>query len=260
MAYQYIIYEKANGVGVVTMNRPEVLNALNTRVLEELRDAFRVMDHDREVRCVVITGKGRAFIAGADVAEEVNNNVREEHIFLRTGQELMNAVESFRTPVIAAVNGYALGGGLELAMACDIRIAAETAKLGVPEVSLSSLPAFGGTHRLPALVGLARAKELIYTGRHVKAPQAYEYGLVQEVVPAEKLMDTVMAMAKKIASRAPLAVEYGKKAVTAGYWSDPQTSAEVEMALRCQLQATADWKEAYMAFLEKREPAPFTGE
>ena len=257
--YQYIIYEKVDGVGVVTMNRPKVLNALNNRVLEELRDVFRVMEHDKEVRCVVITGNGRAFIAGADVAAEVKNNVRDEHIFLRTGHELMNAIEDFRAPVIAAINGYALGGGLELAMACDVRIAAETAKMGVPEVTLSSLPAFGGTHRLPALVGLARAKELILTGRHVKAPQAYEYGLVQEVVPAEELMDTVLAMAKKIASRAPLAVEYGKKAVTAGFWSDPKTSAEVEMALRCQLQATSDWKEAYMAFLEKREPAPFEG-
>ena len=257
--YQYIIYEKVDGVGVVTMNRPKVLNALNDKVLDELRDVFRVMDHDKEVHCVVFTGNGRAFIAGADVAAEIQKTVREEHEFLRNAHELANAIEDFRTPVIAAINGYALGGGLELAMACDIRIAAETAKMGVPEVTLSSFPAMGGCHRLPMLVGLARAKEMIYSGRHVKAPQAYEYGLVQEVVPAEELMDTVMAMAKKIASRAPLAVEYGKRAVTAGYWADPKTSAEMEMALRCQLQATADWKEAYSAFLEKREPAPFQG-
>ena len=178
MNYQTIIYEKTEGVGIVTMNRPEVLNAMNDQVFAELTDVFRVMDQDSDIHCVVVTGKGRAFIAGADVAAEIKKSVREEHIFLRAAHELVNTIEDFRTPVIAAINGYALGGGLELAMACDIRIAAETAKMGVPEVTLSSLPAMGGTHRLPMLVGMARAKEMIYTGRHVKAPQAYEYGLV----------------------------------------------------------------------------------
>lgn len=259
MDYSTIIYEKKNGVGVVTINRPEVLNALNAVVFAELNDVFHQMDQDKEIRCVVITGTGRAFIAGADVKAEVLHNTREEYEFLSNAHKLCDFIEAFRTPVIAAVNGYALGGGLELAMACDIRIAAETAKVGVPEVTLASLPAMGGTHRLPALVGLARAKELIFTGRHIKAPEAYEYGLMQKVVPLEELMPTVMEMAEKIATRAPLAVEYGKKAVTAGYWADHKTSAQVEIGLRSQLQETHDTQEAYHAFLEKRDPAPFIG-
>ncbi|MBR5642467.1 MAG: enoyl-CoA hydratase/isomerase family protein [Firmicutes bacterium] len=259
MDYQTILYEKTDGVGVVTIDRPEVLNALNDRVFAELADVFRVMQDDKEIRCVVITGKGRAFIAGADVKAENLNTVQEEHAFLSAGQQLLNTIESFRTPVVAAVNGYALGGGLELAMACDIRIAAETAKMGVPEVTLASFPALGGTFRLPMLVGLARAKELIITGRHIKAPEAYSYGLVHQVVSSEELMDTVMEMARKIATRAPQALEYGKIAVTAGYWCDPKASAEIAVSLRSQLQASSDRKEAYDAFLEKRDPKPFTG-
>lgn len=259
MDYRYLLYQKTDGVGVVTINRPEVLNAMNGRMFEELADVFHVMHADREVHCVVITGSGRAFIAGADIGEEIDNSVREEHEYLRAGHALMNQIEGFRTPVIAAVNGYALGGGLELAMACDLRIAADTAKMGVPEINLASIPALGGTHRLPMLVGMARAKEMILTGRHVRAAEAYTYGLVQQVVPAAELMTVVMEMAVKIASRAPLTVEYGKIAVTAGYWGDPADSAEVEQGLRCQLQDTQDRKEAYKAFLEKREPTPFIG-
>lgn len=259
MDYQTILYEKSEGVGVVTINRPEVLNALNSHVFAELADVFRTMKEDKEIRCVVITGTGRAFIAGADVKAENQLNVQEEHEFLASGQQLLNDIEAFRTPVIAAINGYALGGGLELAMACDIRVAAETAKVGVPEVTLSSFPALGGTYRLPMLVGLARAKELMMTGRFVKAPEAYSYGLVQQVVSPEELMSTVMEMAKTIAKRSPLALEYGKIAVTAGYWCDPKAAAEISIGLRSQLQASYDRKEAYDAFLEKRDPKPFEG-
>jgi len=259
MEYKTILFEKTDGVGVVTINRPEVLNALNDLVFAELADVFAAMERDRGIHCVVVTGKGRAFIAGADVGAEINKTVREEHEFLRAGHELFNRIEAFRVPVIAAVNGWALGGGLELAMACDLRIAADTAKMGVPEINLASIPALGGTHRLPMLVGLARAKEMMLTGRHVRAEEACAYGLVQQVVPAADLMPTVMELAKGIARRAPLTVEYGKIAVTAGYWSDPKTAAEVEMGLRCQLQDTWDRKEAYTAFLEKRDCAPFCG-
>lgn len=216
MIYDNIIYEKRGGIGLVTINRPEQLNPLNAEVFRELRDVFMVMDHDREIRCVVITGAGRAFVAGADIAAEHVQTDREEYAFLCMGHEVMNAIENFRAPVIAAINGYALGGGLELALACDIRIAAESAKMGVPEINLSSFPSLGGTRRLPAAVGLARAKELIFTGRHVRANQAYEYRLVQEVVPDAELMDTVLAMAGQIAARSPLALEYGKRAVSAG--------------------------------------------
>lgn len=259
MVYQNILYEKQEHVGLITINRPEALNALNSHVVSELFEVFHDMHEDREIHCVVITGKGRAFIAGADIREEDGNDGRDHHLFLRRGHQLMNTIEQFRAPVLAAVNGYALGGGLELAMACDLRIAADTAKMGVPEINLAVIPGFGGTHRLPALVGLPRAKEMMMTGRHVPAAEALSYGLVEQVVPAGELLDTVMKLAKSIAARAPLAIEYGKIAVTQGFWSDPLTSSEVEMGLHCQLHATRDKHEGYTAFLEKRPPKPFIG-
>ena len=206
-----ILTAKEGHVATITINRPKALNALSTQVLTELNAALDEVAADQDVYALVITGAGeKSFVAGADIAEMKDKSVEEAAVYGKFGNEVFRKIETFRCPVIAAVNGFALGGGCELAMSCDIRVASENAVFGQPEVGLGITPGFGGTQRLARLVGAGIAKEMIFTARNIKADRAAEIGLVNKVVAAEELMPTVMKMAAGIAKNAPIAVAYAK--------------------------------------------------
>jgi enoyl-CoA hydratase len=260
MNFTNLLIEIADGVAVVTINRPAALNALNKEVLEDLAAAFAALESSEDVACVILTGSGsKAFVAGADIAEmQALDAVSAEH-FARLGHSVFNAIEKFSKPVIAAVNGFALGGGCELAMACDIRIAAENARFGQPEVNLGVIPGFGGTLRLARLVGKGRAKELIFTGDMIDAQEAYRIGLANKVVAAEELLVKARTMATKIASKGPVAVRFAKESVDNGLEMDLDRAGRFEASLFGLCFATTDQKEGMQAFLEKR-PAKFTGQ
>ncbi len=260
MSFNNLLVEIADGVAVVTINRPKALNALNKDVLEELATAFSELESNENVACVILTGSGsKAFVAGADIAEmQALDAVSAEH-FAKLGHALLNTIEKFPKPVIAAVNGFALGGGCELAMACDIRIAAENARFGQPEVNLGVIPGFGGTLRLARLVGKGRAKELIFTGDMIDAQEAYRIGLANKVATAEELLTKARSMATKIASKGPVAVRFAKESVDNGLEMDLDRAGRFEAGLFGLCFATADQKEGMQAFLEKR-PAKFTGQ
>ena len=256
MEYENIIFEKKNGIGYVTVNRPEALNALNDSVIEELDSVFRAIDRDDEVRVVIITGAGRAFVAGADIAQMSRLDGSEGRVMSMRGQKMMEFIEFMDKPVIAAVNGFALGGGNELSMACDIRIASETAKFGQPEVNLGIIPGYGGTQRLPRLVGRGMAKKLIYSAEIIDAEEAYRIGLVDEVVPADQLMDTAAKLAETIASKAHIAVKMAKAAINNGMNTDLKTGVQFEAEAYASTFVSEDRVEGMKAFLEKR-PAKF---
>jgi enoyl-CoA hydratase len=260
MNFTNLLIEVADGVAVVTINRPAALNALNREVLEDLAATFAALESSEDVACVILTGSGsKAFVAGADIAEmQALDAVSAEH-FARLGHSIFNAIENFPKPVIAAVNGFALGGGCELAMACDIRIAAENARFGQPEVSLGVIPGFGGTLRLARLVGKGRAKELIFTGDMIDAQEAYRIGLANKVVAAEELLAKARTMATKIASKGSVAVRFAKESVDNGLEMDLDRAGRFEASLFALCFATTDQKEGMQAFLEKR-PAKFTGQ
>jgi enoyl-CoA hydratase len=259
MNYTSLLIDIADGAAVVTINRPAALNALNVEVLEELAAAFAELKGNDAVACVILTGSGaKAFVAGADIAAMQPLDAVAAVHFARRGHALLNDIEKFPKPVIAAVNGFALGGGCELAMACDIRIAAENARFGQPEVNLGVIPGFGGTLRLSRLVGKGRAKELIFTGDMVDAQEAYRIGLVNKVVAAEDLLATARSMAAKIASKGPVALRFAKESVDNGLEMDLDRAGRFEADLFGLCFATADQKEGMLAFLEKR-PAKFTG-
>ena len=257
MEYTNIKFEKKDHVGIITINRPKVLNALNTPTVEEMRDCFNQMRTDYDIRCVVITGEGRSFIAGADIDEEEGLSVLEFNTFCKNGQKFTEEIENFRVPVIAAVNGFALGGGLEVAVACDFRIASEKAKFGFPEVKLGVIPGWGGTQRSSRLCGTAWARRLVVTGEFIPAAQALSIGLCEEVVAPEALMDRVMEIANLIADRPPYAVEMGKSVVVNGGMCDIHRGTEIELGAICQLKTTADCAEGYAAFQEKRDHKPY---
>ncbi len=252
MEYENIIFEKKDGIGYVTVNRPEVLNALNDSVIEELDSVFRAIDRDDEVRVVIITGAGRAFVAGADIAQMSRLDGSEGRVMSMRGQKVMEFIEFMDKPVIAAVNGFALGGGNELSMACDIRIASETAKFGQPEVNLGIIPGYGGTQRLPRLVGRGMAKKLIYSAEIIDAEEAYRIGLVDEIVPADQLMDTAAKLAETIASKAPIAVKLAKAAINNGMNTDLKTGVQFEAEAYASTFVSEDRVEGMKAFLEKR--------
>ena len=259
MNFTTLLIEIADGTAVVTVNRPAALNALNLEVLEELEAAFAALQQNEAVACVILTGSGaKAFVAGADIAAMQPLDAVAAVYFARLGHRVLNAIEKFPKPVIAAVNGFALGGGCELAMACDIRIAAENARFGQPEVNLGVIPGFGGTLRLARLVGKGRAKELIFTGDMVDAQEAYRIGLANKVVAAEDLLATARSMAAKIASKGPVAVRFAKESVDNGLEMDLDRAGRFEADLFGLCFATADQKEGMQAFLDKR-PAKFTG-
>ena len=256
MEYKNIIFEKKNGIGYVTVNRPEALNALNDSVIEELDSVFRAIDRDDEVRVVIITGAGRAFVAGADIAQMSRLDGSEGRVMSMRGQKVMEFIEFMDKPVIAAVNGFALGGGNELSMACDIRIASEAAKFGQPEVNLGIIPGYGGTQRLPRLVGKGMAKKLIYSAEMIDAEEAYRIGLVDEVVPAEELMEAAEKLAKTIMSKAPIAIKMAKVAINNGMNTDLKTGVQFEAEAYTSTFVSEDRVEGMKAFVEKR-PAEF---
>jgi len=253
--YRNLRLERKNGIVVLYIDRPKALNALNRDVLLEIQKALGELEADREVRVLVITGAGdKSFIAGGDVGEMSVMGPLEARNFGKLGQHVLDLLEHFRRPTIAAINGYALGGGCELAMACDIRVAAEEAVIGQPEVCLGIIPGFGGTQRLPRLVGAGKAKQLILTGERIPARQARDIGLVDIVVPREKLMDEVMVLAGKIASNAPVAVRHAKECINNGLNTDLRTGLAYENQAFGVVFTTGDKTEGTRAFLEKREP------
>jgi enoyl-CoA hydratase len=252
--YNTLIYEKKDNIGVLTVNRPDKLNALSNELTVELERFLDEAEKDDDLRVLVITGAGeKAFVAGADINELVVRDGVMGRDVSRFRQELFARIENLPIPVIAAVNGYALGGGLELALACNIRIASEKAQFGAPEVKLGIIPGDGGTQRLPRLVGLGRGMELILTGDFIDASEAHRIGLVNRVVPPEELMENVMGLAKKIASRPPLAVKYAKEAVNRSQEGDTASGYALESYLHALSCTTEDKDEGVAAFLEKRK-------
>jgi enoyl-CoA hydratase len=259
MAYETLLYKKRNAIGYVTINRPEKLNALNRQVMEELFACFQALQKDEEVRVVILTGSGeKAFAAGADINELAVQTPIEAKETSRFGQQVFNLIENLGKPVIAAINGFALGGGCELALACTLRVAAETARLGQPEVKLGLIPGYAGSQRLPRLVGKCRALELILTGETVTAPEAHRLGLVNQVVPAPELPAAAEKWAQKIIANAPLAIKFAMEAVHHGMEMPAAEGQILEATLFGLCCSTADMKEGTRAFLEKRPPK-FTG-
>lgn len=259
MIYKTLLYERRNAIGYVTVNRPEKLNALNRQVMEELRACFQSLQEDRDVRVVILTGSGeKAFVAGADINELAQQSAVEGTETSRWGQLVFDLIENLGKPVIAAINGFALGGGCELAMACTLRIAADNARLGQPEVKLGIIPGYGGSQRLPRLVGKGRALELILTGETVTATEAHRIGLINQVVPAAELLAAAENLAQKIIANAPLAIKFALEAVNHGLEMPAAHGQALESTLFGLCNSTADMNEGTSAFLEKR-PAKFTG-
>lgn len=255
MEFKNTLYEKSEGIATITINRPHALNALNTETMREISARLEDARKDGNIKVIVITGAGeKAFSAGADleVMKEVNA-VRGVDLS-RLGQKLTTEIEELGKPVIAAINGYALGGGLELSMACDIRIASENAKLGQPEVNVGLIPGWGGTQRLPRFVGKAIAKEMIFTGKMIDAKTAERMGLVNKVVPADQLMPAVKELAKELMSKPPIALKLAKELINNSTETDLRIGLIHEAESFGILASTEDFKEGINAFLEKRKP------
>ncbi|MBU5669864.1 enoyl-CoA hydratase/isomerase family protein [Peptoniphilus sp. MSJ-1] len=254
MEYKFLIVEeKENGVILLTLNREKSLNALNSEMLREINTFFAEMEKKEEVRCIIVTGAGKSFVAGADISEMAKFTASEAYDFAKLGMDTFMEIEKCRVPVIAAVNGFALGGGCEISIACDIRVASSKAKFGQPEVGLGITPGFGGTQRLSRLVGPGYAKELIYTTRMINAEEALRIGLVNHVYEPEELLDKAIEMANSIASHAPKAVEYSKQAIVNGSQTDIDTAMQIEKTHFGLCFATNDQKEGMDAFLNKRK-------
>src|SRR5437868_10406482 len=255
LTLENVLYEKKDSIAYVTLNRPKVLNALNKATWADLRTAFEDARDDAAVRGVILTGVGdKAFIAGADISELARVTAFEAEQSSRFGQEVLDLIEDLGKPVIAAVNGFALGGGCETAMACTIRLAVETAKFGQPEVTLGLVPGGGGTQRLPRLVGKGRALHLILSGEMIGAQEAYRIGLVNEIVPAAELITRAEAILNKIASNAPIAVKFALEAANKGMETSQGEGLLLEASYFGLCAATEDKKEGTTAFLEKRAP------
>ena len=257
LTLENVLYEKKDSIAYVTLNRPKVLNALNKKTWDDLRTAFEAARDDASVRGVILTGAGdKAFIAGADISELASVSAVEAEESSTFGQEVLNLVENLGKPVIAAINGFALGGGCETAMACTIRVASEHAKFGQPEVKLGLIPGGGGTQRMPRLVGKGRALQIILSGEIISAQEAYRIGLVNEVVPAADLIKRAEAILRQIFSNAPLAVKYSLEAVNRGLETSQSEGQSLEASLFGLCAGTEDKKEGTQAFLQKR-PAQF---
>lgn len=252
--FKKLLFEKRGNIGIIYINRPEAMNSLNSSLLDELNLLFDEIQKDEDIYVIILTGKGKAFVAGADIEEMKDKNPIDAKVFANKGLSLFRKIELMDKPVIAAVNGFALGGGCELAMCSDIRIASEKAKFGQPEVGLGITPGFGGTQRLPRLVGEAKAKELIFTCDIIKADEAYRIGLVNKVVTEDKLMESAIEMAEKISSKGQIAVRYSKAAINRGIQADIDTGMIIEEDLFSLCFLTEDQKEGMQAFLEKRKP------
>lgn len=255
MAFETILYEVDGAVGIVTINRPDKLNALNTHVLNELGEVFSIIAGDAAVKAVVITGAGeKAFVAGADISEMVDYGPAQAAAFAAKGQAVFSSIETSNKPVVAAVNGFALGGGTELALACDFIYASEKAKFGLPEINLGILPAFGGTQRLSRLCGKAMGKELVLTGDMIDAAEALRIGLANKVFAPDQLLAEAKKTAAKIAGKGAVAVRLAKECIEVGLGVDLATGCVLERQAFAVLAATHDKKEGMSAFLEKRKP------
>ncbi|MCV9932367.1 enoyl-CoA hydratase-related protein [Flavobacterium sp. LS1R47] len=259
MNYENILISIEEKIATITINRPTKLNALNKKTINDLQKAFKLLAKNNDVRVIVLTGSGeKAFVAGADISEFANYTIEEGTALAADGQEkLFDFIENLKKPVIAAVNGFALGGGLELAMACHFRIASDNAKMGLPEVSLGLIPGYGGTQRLPQLIGKGRAMEMIMTAGMLNAEEAKQYGLVNHVVPQAELITYCNGIAEKIIKNAPIAISKAIKAINANY-KDGKNGYEVEIKSFGKCFGTKDFIEGTTAFLEKRK-AVFTG-
>ena len=260
MSYNNILVEQDETLATIIINRPNKLNALNKETIKELSSVFKSLGKDKEIKVIILTGSGeKAFVAGADISEFANFSVKEGGKLAAKGQMLLfDLIENLSTPVIAAVNGFALGGGLELAMSCHFRVASDNARMGLPEVSLGVIPGYGGTQRLPQLVGKGRAMEMIMTAGMINAEQALSYGLVNHVVPQEELLGLCKKLAAKISNNSSVAIRHAIKAVNEGFKHDSNGyAAEIKAFGECF--GTADFEEGTSAFLEKRK-ADFPGE
>ncbi len=255
MDFQHILIDKKEGIATITINRPQKLNALNKATISELHAAFVILEEDKNVQVIIVTGSGeKAFVAGADISEFSNFTSFEGKNLARKGQEMLfNLVENLKKPVIAAINGFALGGGLELAMSCHFRIASDNAKMGLPEVSLGVIPGYGGTQRLPQLVGKGKAMELIMTAGMISAEEAKSYGLVNHVTSQEELLSFTEKIAEKIKRNSPVAISAAIKAVNANFDAE-KNGFETEIEAFGDCFGTPDFIEGTTAFLEKRKP------
>lgn len=255
MEYQYLLFSKEGGIGTVTVNRPDVLNALSHSVYAELYGLFKEIEEDSEVHVVIITGSGeKAFVAGADIATMQPLNSTDVRGFINIARKAFDQIYSLSKPVIAAINGFALGGGCELAMCCDLRIASENAKFGQPEIGLGIIPGAGGTQRLSRLVGVTKAKELVYTGDIIDAHAAYSIGLINKVVSPNDLMSEANALARKMATKSSVILSLAKRAINSGMDVDLSSGLDLEAECFALCFSTEDQKEGMTAFLKKRKP------
>lgn len=256
MDYQHILFQTEEGVAKITFNRPKVLNAMSYDVMSELAHALTICDRDDAVKALILTGAGeKAFVAGADISQMQNATSVNIMKLMELGQGTLRFLETMSKPSIAAVNGFALGGGTEIALACDIRIASENATFGQPEILIGILPGWGGTQRLPRLVGMGIAKELILTGSQINAQRAYEIGLVNKVVPAAQVQEEAEKLAKKFVSLPGFALKMAKNAMNFGFDMPLEGGVKLELSAISQCFSTQDQKEGMKAFLEKRKPA-----
>lgn len=256
MDFKYILFDKRDGIATITFHRPEALNALNSAILEDLDKAVDLAAADHEVRAVVFTGEGKSFISGADINEMDQRRGVDIISYSRKGADVFRKVELLPKPTIAAVNGYAFGGGFEFILCTDIRIANEKAKFRLPEVTLGITPGFNGTQRLPKCVGMCRAKELIFTGRMLTADEAFDLGILNKVVPVDQLMDEVYKMASQIADNSSTAIAMAKAAMVAGECMDIEVGRNIELGYMAACFGTPDQMEGFASFKEKR-PAKF---
>ncbi len=259
MAYQHLVFTIEENISIITFNRPKVLNALSRELLNEFSDALDKIDGNRDIRVLILTGSGeKAFVAGADISELATFTPLETKLFASKSQVIINKLQELSIPVIGAVNGFALGGGTEIALACDFIYASENAMFGQPEINLGLIPGFGGTQRLPRLVGMNRAKEMIFTGKMINAHEATEMGLVNQVFPQSALMEAAMKTAKTIASKGKVSIRAAKEVINRGINVDLNTGCHMEIDAFSLCMASADAKEGTTAFLEKRT-ASFRG-
>jgi enoyl-CoA hydratase len=258
--YNSIIYEKADNIATITLSRPDQLNALSPALLKELEAALDQADADNEVRVILITGKGNYFCTGFDPKESTESSTASpfEPSWTDQGTGILSKLENLEKPVIAAINGPALGVGFELCLACDLRVASETAAFGFPEIELATMPGAGGTQRLPRLAGIAKAKEMLYFGKTINGQEAYNFGLINMVTPLDQLTDAAREMAKELASKSPVALKMVKQAINLGMDAHLSTGLELEKRLSKLLTCTDDAEEALRASAEKRKPK-FTG-
>lgn len=255
MDYKYLLLTKEDGIAIVIVNRPQVLNVLNTEVYNELDKVFTEIEHDPEIRVVIITGAGdRAFIAGVDIREIKDKNSVDINEFIVIARWAGDRIYNLSKPVIAAINGYAFGGGHELALACDLRIASEKAQFGQQEINLGIIPGGGAIPRLTQLVGMTKAKEIVYTGDVIDARNALQMGLINKIVPPEKLMEEAKALARKLLSKSSVALSYAKKAFNTGADLDLPAALDLDECYFARCFATEDQKEGMQAFTEKRKP------